>query len=269
MNDARQRGAAEQHREQHAAAIGQVDFDLAFARRPAAAACAGRSRRLRWPPESVTSRSSKIGALASITCRCRCAGAEPEPDPRRAAFAEPPLRVDVQRRTARAGVDLGAHRARCPGPATPPIPASRARSFASHSARACDRTTARSINGDAASRMVRPPFVWAARCTGAGEGNRTLVSSLGSYSSTIELRPRRAKSMPRVATWQCGSRTPASAATASCVSAARHQKLPPKVTNTLASLPPPCATVALTPMLASSPNTCVRAPTPTCRSCRS
>src|SRR5690606_41120526 len=26
---------------------------------------------------------------------------------------------------------------------------------------------------------------------GAGEGNRTLVSSLGSYSSTIELRPRR------------------------------------------------------------------------------
>ena len=25
---------------------------------------------------------------------------------------------------------------------------------------------------------------------GAGEGNRTLVSSLGSYSSTIELRPR-------------------------------------------------------------------------------
>ena len=27
--------------------------------------------------------------------------------------------------------------------------------------------------------------------TGAGEGNRTLVSSLGSYSSTIELRPRR------------------------------------------------------------------------------
>ena len=27
---------------------------------------------------------------------------------------------------------------------------------------------------------------------GAGEGNRTLVSSLGSYSSTIELHPRRA-----------------------------------------------------------------------------
>src|SRR6185295_11269561 len=32
--------------------------------------------------------------------------------------------------------------------------------------------------------------------SGAGEGNRTLVSSLGSYSSTIELRPRGTQSMP-------------------------------------------------------------------------
>ena len=34
-------------------------------------------------------------------------------------------------------------------------------------------------------------------CIGAGEGNRTLVSSLGSYSSTIELHPQDAlKSIP-------------------------------------------------------------------------
>ena len=32
--------------------------------------------------------------------------------------------------------------------------------------------------------------------SGAGEGNRTLVSSLGSYSSTIELHPRMGKSIP-------------------------------------------------------------------------
>src|SRR3970040_467820 len=34
---------------------------------------------------------------------------------------------------------------------------------------------------------------------GAGEGNRTLVSCLGSNSSTIELHPHAAKSMPRAA----------------------------------------------------------------------
>ena len=38
------------------------------------------------------------------------------------------------------------------------------------------------------------------------------------------------------------------------------QKLLPTVANTLASLPLRCATVVLRPMFASSPNTCVRAP---------
>lgn len=41
------------------------------------------------------------------------------------------------------------------------------------------------------------------------------------------------------------------------------QKLLPKVTNTLVSLPPSCATVVLAPTLVSSPHTLVRAPSST------
>src|SRR5690606_16700705 len=70
---------------------------------------------------------------------------------------------------------------------------------------------------------------------GAGEGNRTLVSSLGSYSSTIELRPRR-------------------------MGILADQKRLPTVTNTVASLPSAWPKVALAPTSASSPSTRVRAP---------
>jgi hypothetical protein len=41
---------------------------------------------------------------------------------------------------------------------------------------------------------------------------------------------------------------------------ARHQNCLPKVANRVASLPPPCNVVTLAPMLASMPNSSVRAP---------
>ena len=110
-----------------------------------------------------------------------------------------------------------------------------------------------------ARRAIVRAFGWA-HGTGAGEGNRTLVSSLGSYSSTIELRPRRGESMtPR-------RDVAISAGTGRGwrpVSAAHHQKLLPIVMNALASFPSRCAAVALTPKLASIPHICVRAPSTT------
>ena len=55
---------------------------------------------------------------------------------------------------------------------------------------------------------------------------------------------------------------PAVAASANLVEAAAdlNQKLLPNVANRVASLPPPCAAVTLAPMLASRPNSSVRAP---------
>jgi hypothetical protein len=52
--------------------------------------------------------------------------------------------------------------------------------------RRCSRTTDRStIQG-----------LFSAQFVGAGEGNRTLVVSLGSFCSTIELHPRRGSIVP-------------------------------------------------------------------------
>ena len=41
--------------------------------------------------------------------------------------------------------------------------------------------------------LMRPDL---RKCGGAGDGNRTRVSSLGSWRSTIELRPRAARATP-------------------------------------------------------------------------
>src|SRR5690606_14813782 len=81
------------------------------------------------------------------------------------------------------------------------------------------------------------------RTVGAGEGNRTLVSCLGSNSSTIELHPRDAKfNAFAAARGACG------------------QKFPPSVANTVVLLPPVWPAVRLVPRLASRPIIRVRAP---------
>src|SRR5690606_41409196 len=80
---------------------------------------------------------------------------------------------------------------------------------------------------------------------GAGDGNRTHASSLGSCSSTIELRPRGGQSMPATATGatRAGRRAPRFG-----------QNRPPTVRKKLASLPPFWPTVRLLPAVTSRPN---------------
>ena len=130
---------------------------------------------------------------------------------------------------------------------------------------------------------------------GAGEGNRTLVSSLGSYSSTIELRPRRRVTVysgsgpqrnggARAYPWSAalepaddGSALPGEAVTTN----GRHpppsfnhppipsiihrrpsadQKLPLKLAKIEVSIAFFCIVLALRPMLLCSPNSSMRAP---------
>src|SRR5690606_7771561 len=101
---------------------GQVDVDVAFdPGHP--------QRRAHEGPQ--TDVAARIGDLALIDDRAEAldgagvlARRQAEPDPGRAAFDETPLRVHVQRRTARAAVDLGLDRTDAePGQGDPFTPA--------------------------------------------------------------------------------------------------------------------------------------------------
>ena len=97
---------------------------------------------------------------------------------------------------------------------------------------------------------------------GAGEGNRTLVSSLGSYSSTIELHPQ-----VRLEVYSAGKSTRKRGTFRRPVVSGRQaamtlqgQKLPLKVANAVTSRALFWPMVVVRPKSASSPNSCVRAP---------
>ena len=96
-----------------------------------------------------------------------------------------------------------------------------------------------------------------AQKSGAGEGNRTLVVSLGSFCSAIELHPHRADSLgPGLGSWQ--RRVPPAAGTDG--PGKQRQNPAPTLANTIAWLPPFWPLLTLAPMSASMPNKRVRAP---------
>src|SRR5690606_10091723 len=117
---------------------------------------------------------------------------------------------------------------------------------------------------------------------GAGDGNRTHVSSLGSYSSTIELRPRGVgaslggAARQRNASGHPMTNVPAAPPTTgrrkkkgrpkaaplqTCLAA--DQNAPLKLTKNVMSRAPFCAVVEVTPKLLCRPHTPVRAPSTT------
>ncbi len=98
---------------------------------------------------------------------------------------------------------------------------------------------------------------------GAGDGNRTHVSSLGSYSSTIELRPHcRVKVYAdRPVLRNAGAMGSEPFPFGKGSDPALHQKLPLKLANSVASCARFCRVVALRPMLLCRPNSSMRAPT--------
>src|SRR5690606_16078787 len=91
---------------------------------------------------------------------------------------------------------------------------------------------------------------------GAGDGNRTHASSLGSCSSTIELHPRSATSLCRAPS--AAQRMPGRHASPAAGRLA--QNLLPTLRKKLASLPPFWPTVRLLPVVTSRPNSSLRMP---------